>query len=156
MAQNTLEYKGYTGSIAVSVNDGVLHGKVEFINDLVTYEGESIPELKLSFEEAVDDYLETCSLIGKKPDKKLSGSFNIRIGSELHKEVALEALRSNTSINEVVKNAIEDSLGANKELHLHIHSDVHGHFKNKSTKEVSSWDYKEWPSNVVQLYGNRH
>lgn len=138
------------------MDDGVLHGKIEFINDLVTYEGVNVRDLELSFKEAVDDYLETCALIGKAPDKKLSGSFNIRIGSDLHKEVALEALRSASSINEVVRNAIKDSLVSNKELHVHIHSDEHGHFKSKSIKEVASWDSKEWPSNVVQLYGYRH
>lgn len=81
-----LNYKGYFGSIEVSIEDGILHGKIQCINDIVTYEAETPNELKSAFEEAVTDYLETCKELGKSPDKPMSGSFNIRIGSELHKK----------------------------------------------------------------------
>ena len=34
-----LEYKGYFGSVEYSDEDEVFHGRLEFIRDLVTYEG---------------------------------------------------------------------------------------------------------------------
>lgn len=67
-----LSHKGYNGSIETSVADDTLHGKILFINDLVTYEAQSVAQLKAEFADAVDDYLETCSAIGKKPEKTLS------------------------------------------------------------------------------------
>jgi predicted HicB family RNase H-like nuclease len=55
-----LEYRGYFGSVAYSDEDGVLHGRLEFIRDLVTYEGKDAKGITAAFQEAVDDYLELC------------------------------------------------------------------------------------------------
>ena len=62
-----LEYKGYLGSVEYSDEDEVLHGRLEFIRDLVTYEGEDAKGIKAAFQEAVDDYLELCEAEGRKP-----------------------------------------------------------------------------------------
>ncbi len=56
---DTLKFRGYTGSLVFSNDDQVFHGKVLGISDLVTFEGRSIDELKGAFEEAVADYEET-------------------------------------------------------------------------------------------------
>ncbi|MCA3367380.1 MAG: hypothetical protein INF79_17375 [Roseomonas sp.] len=66
-----LEYKGYFGSVAYSAEDGVLHGRLEFIRDLVTYEGKDTKGIKAAFQEAVDDYVELCELEGRKVDVPL-------------------------------------------------------------------------------------
>lgn len=50
-------YKGYLGSVAYSEKDQVFFGKIEGINGLVNFEGESVKELTNAFHEAVDDYL---------------------------------------------------------------------------------------------------
>ena len=63
-----LEYKGYFGSIEYSNEDGVLHGRLEFIRDLVTYEGKDAKGIRAAFREAVDDYLELCEAEGRKAD----------------------------------------------------------------------------------------
>jgi predicted HicB family RNase H-like nuclease len=52
-----LEYEGYFGSVEYSDEDKVLHGRLEFIRDLVTYEGTDAKGLKRAFHQAVDDYL---------------------------------------------------------------------------------------------------
>jgi predicted HicB family RNase H-like nuclease len=52
-----LEYKGYFGSVAYSDEDGVLHGRLEFIRDLVTHEGKDAKGIRAAFREAVNDYL---------------------------------------------------------------------------------------------------
>ena len=64
---NTLKYKGYIGSVAYSEPDKVFFGKLEGIDALVNYEGESVAELTAAFHEAVDDYLALCEDIGQKP-----------------------------------------------------------------------------------------
>ncbi|XTD39774.1 type II toxin-antitoxin system HicB family antitoxin [Citrobacter murliniae] len=79
---NMLKYKGYFGSVEFSLEDRVLHGKIQCVNDLVTYEAENLDGLQLAFEEAVDDYLDTCKALNKEPEKPMSGTFNVRIGSE--------------------------------------------------------------------------
>lgn len=60
-----LKYKDFYGSIELSYEDKILHGKIECINDLVTYEAETINDLEAAFREAVDDYLDTCKSLGK-------------------------------------------------------------------------------------------
>jgi predicted HicB family RNase H-like nuclease len=67
---NTLTYNGYTGSVEFSEEDNVFFGKLEGINALVNYEGESVSELKNAFKEAVTDYLEFCKAESITPEKK--------------------------------------------------------------------------------------
>ena len=66
-----LEYKGYLGSVEYSDEDEVLHGRLEFIRDLVTYEGKDAKGIRAAFREAVDDYLELCEAEGRKADLTL-------------------------------------------------------------------------------------
>ena len=64
---NTMTYKGYLGSVNYSDKDQVFFGKVEGINGLVNFEGESVKELTAAFHEAVDDYLAYCEDEGIEP-----------------------------------------------------------------------------------------
>lgn len=105
-----LEYSGYYATLHFSAVDEVFHGKVMGINDLITFEGASVKELKKAFKESVEDYLKTCKALKKDPDKTFKGSFNIRIPVELHREAAMAASLKNMSLNDFVKNAIHFTL----------------------------------------------
>jgi len=48
-----------------------------------------VASLRASFEAAIDDYLALCEEKGIEPDKPFKGSFNVRIGSQLHRQAAL-------------------------------------------------------------------
>ena len=102
-----LEYKSYYASVHFGSEDEVFHGKIIGINDLVSFEGTTVKELKAAFHEAVDDYLETCKELGKEPEKTYKGSFNIRISPELHRQAAQYALLRGISLNDFVRNAID-------------------------------------------------
>ena len=65
---NTMTYKGYIWSVAFSEKDNVFFGKIEGINGLVNFEGESVKELTEAFHEAVDDYLAYCEDEGIEPE----------------------------------------------------------------------------------------
>lgn len=73
--KNYLEYKGYLGTARFSADDKVFCGKIQGINDLILFEGESVSELENSFKESVDDYLETCKEIGREPNKNFQRKF---------------------------------------------------------------------------------
>lgn len=107
---NGLLHKGYAGSTEVSHEDGCLHGRVLFIDDLITYEADTVPELQAAFKEAVDRYLEHCKAIGKSSAKPCSGTFNVRIGEVLHRRAAVAAAVAGQSLNEFVARAIEATL----------------------------------------------
>lgn len=51
------EYRGFRGTIEYSFEDGVHFGIIRDIDDLVTYEADTIVNLEKEFHEAVDDYL---------------------------------------------------------------------------------------------------
>lgn len=101
-----LQYKNYYGSVHFSAEDEVFFGKIIGINDLVSFEGASVKELKRSFQEAVKDYLDTCRKLKKEPNKTYKGTFNVRITSDLHKQAAVVAAQNNISLNDFVKTAI--------------------------------------------------
>ena len=46
---NTMTYKGYLGSVAYSEKDNVFFGKIEGIDGMVNFEGESVAELTQAF-----------------------------------------------------------------------------------------------------------
>lgn len=111
-----LSYRGYFGSYEICFEDNALHGKIEFINDLVTFEAESPEELKREFEGAVDDYLETCEMVGKEPDKTMTGNFNVRIGEELHKKLAIDSMKRGTSINNTLIHALNSYFNSQEQV----------------------------------------
>ena len=107
---NTLKYKGYIGSVGYSEPDQVFFGKIEGIDGLVNYEGESVAELTAAFREAVEDYLAFCEDHGVKPEKSYSGSFNVRIPPVTHREIANRASEAGISINAFVKNILNEAV----------------------------------------------
>jgi predicted HicB family RNase H-like nuclease len=111
-----LEYKGYFGSVEYSDEDEVFHGRLEFIRDLVAYEGTDVKGLKQAFHEAVDDYLALCAEEGRKPDVPLKGSFNVRPGRELHRRAMIFAHRKGLNLNTVVSDALRHYLDREDKL----------------------------------------
>lgn len=55
---NILNYKDHQAEIHFSAEDEIFYGKL-IGNDLVSFEGTTVKELKKAFQEAVDDYLVT-------------------------------------------------------------------------------------------------
>lgn len=130
---NMLKFNGYYGSVEFSLEDSILHGKIQCINDLVTYEADTLPALQAAFEEAVTDYLQTCEELGRDADKTMSGTFNVRIGQNLHKSAFLAACNAGQSLNDYVKAAVEEKLSNKKEFHFH--------FEQKETTKISSHSF---------------
>lgn len=97
--KDMMKYKDYYGSVHYSDEDLVFYGKIEFVRTLVSYEGTDVKSLRQAFEEAVDDYLDTCKEQGKEPEKPFKGTFNVRIGPELHQRVAVAAAQRGVSLN---------------------------------------------------------
>ena len=71
---NTMEYKGYVGSVEFSEEDGLFYGKVMGIRALISYEGSTAAELVNDFHGAVDDYLALCEEKHTEPERAYKGS----------------------------------------------------------------------------------
>lgn len=112
---NTMEYKGYIGSVEYSEPDQILFGKVQGIQSLISYEGTSVSELVEDFHSAVDDYLALCDAEGKAPERAFKGSFNVRFKNpELHKRATVYAYNHNVSLNSVVEESVAEYLVTRK------------------------------------------
>ena len=106
--KNTMSYKGYYGSVEFSYDDNVFYGKIIGINDRITYEGDNVKYLRQDFKDAVDEYLETCSQLGKNPEKVYKGTFNVRITPTLHRQLALYSASTGKTLNATVEEAIRN------------------------------------------------
>ena len=111
-----LQYKDYYANVHFSADDDVFHGRLIGINDLVSFEGTTVKELKHAFHEAVEDYIETCADLGKQPDKTYKGSFNVRIPSDLHRQAAIFSAVKKISLNDFVRHAIDFTLTKFRDL----------------------------------------
>ena len=112
------------GSMDVSVEDACLIGRLLFIDDIITYEGETVPELIANFKAAVDRYLAHCTHTGKPANKPYSGTFNVRIGPELHRAAVVTANSASLNLNEFVADAIKAAIDkdlAPTVMHNHNH-----------------------------------
>lgn len=110
----TFSYKGYTGSIEVSEEDNCLFGRVLDLpkDTMITYEGETVSQLREDFIGAVDDYIAYCDEAGISPCKSYSGSLNIRISSETHRRIAQLAKKDGLSINAFIRQALDKQIAS--------------------------------------------
>ena len=105
--KNTITYKDYIGTVHFSEEDMVFFGKVIGITDSISFEGDTVESLVEDFHAAVDEYLAFCAECGKEPQQQYKGSFNVRIGADLHRRASLGASAKNISLNSYVEQAIE-------------------------------------------------
>lgn len=117
---DVLKYKDYEGTAELDMERKVCRGKILFIDDLVTYEADTPAKLQYEFEAAVDDYIETCSSLGREPQKPLRGQFNVRIPPAMHKDAVLRALTDKVKLNDVVVRALNAFLYANADVNHNI------------------------------------
>ncbi|EQA34832.1 HicB family protein [Leptospira inadai serovar Lyme str. 10] len=108
--KDILSYKDFIGSVHYSDEDEIFYGKLEEIDDLVTFEGKSVSELKKSFKDTVEDYISLCSKHGKPLFKSFRGTFNVRINPDLHRKAVRKSLVLGISLNQFVQSAIEKEI----------------------------------------------
>jgi len=107
---NTMEYRGYVGSVEFSETDGLFFGKVMGLRALLSYEGRTAQELVTDFHAAVDDYLALCASEGTEPEKAYKGSFHVRVSPELHKKLVICAAAQQMSLNSFVEKALANAV----------------------------------------------
>lgn len=84
-------------------------GRLSLLRPLISYEGESAKKIVKAFHEAVDEYLSDCEERGKEPDRPFKGTFNVRVGEELHRKLVIAATKKKLSLNNYVKRLLEES-----------------------------------------------
>lgn len=108
--KDILNFKGFIGSVHFSADDKVFFGKIEGINDLITFEGETVKELTDAFQYVVDEHIKDCESENIAPEKSYKGSFNVRLTPELHRRIAVSAKMRGESINKFVSDTLSRSV----------------------------------------------
>lgn len=67
-----LKYKDYSGVLEEDLEANILFGRVIDINDVITFQGETVEEARQAFQDSVEDYLEFCNELGRDPEKPLN------------------------------------------------------------------------------------
>ena len=97
---NTMTYKGHTARVDFDDAEGIFSGRLLGISDVVGFHADNVPELRAAFEDAVDDYVETCARIGKQPEKPASGKLMLRIPPDVHRAALVAAESAGTTLNQ--------------------------------------------------------
>ena len=102
-----MEYKGYRGVVAFDDEVDIFHGEVVGTRDVITFQGQSVEELRSAFRLSVDEYLEFCADRGKAPDKPFSGEIPLTIRPEIHRAATAAAQAEGKSLNQWLSETIE-------------------------------------------------
>ncbi len=109
---DTLQYKGFIGSVHFAAEDRVFYGKVEGVNDLISFEGSTVDDLEQGFRYMVDEHIKDCKRNNKPIDKSYKGNLNIRLTPELHKKASHKALLKGISLNQYINEAIKKEISS--------------------------------------------
>ena len=96
---NFMSYKGYTTSMGFDAEDKIIVGRVQDVDDIISFHGGSVSEFESNFHAAIDDYLAASKELGSAPEKPASGKVMLRIAPEVHAAALKAAARSGTSLN---------------------------------------------------------
>jgi len=101
-----LTYKGFIAEVDYDDNAEVFFGTVINVQTVMSFRGASVAELKASFKDVVDLYLDDCRRDGLDPEKPFSGKITIRLPPVLHRRVAIKAASRKESMNQYLEDLI--------------------------------------------------
>ena len=111
----TLTHEGYTATLDIDQEANVFHGRVIGAHSVLTFEGETLEELRQAFADTVADYRDWCHERGVEPEKAYSGMLSLRITPDLHRRVAEKAAEAGESVNQFIEDRLEEVTHADAE-----------------------------------------
>ena len=106
---NTMNYRGYTASMAFDTDDKIIVGRVVDIDDIITFHGDSVGEFEVAFHAVIDDYIAACKQTGTAPEKPASGKLMLRVAPTVHAAALKAAARSGVSLNKWAEKALSSA-----------------------------------------------
>jgi predicted HicB family RNase H-like nuclease len=104
-------YKGYLARIAFDEQANLFHGEAINTRDVVTFQGQSIDELRQALADSLEDYLSVCAERGEAPDQPFSGRFTVQLSPEQHRKITLAAEKAGKDVAQWVAEALEQAVG---------------------------------------------
>lgn len=94
-----MEYKGYLAHVTFDDEFNIFHGEVTNIRDVITFQGQSVEELRQAFQDSVDDYWEFCNERGEEPERPFSGKLTLRFSPEQYRKLILAAEKGGKTVD---------------------------------------------------------
>ena len=66
---NFISYKDYSTSMVSDTEDKIIVGRVQDVDDIISFHGASVAECESNFHAAIDDYLAASEELGSAPEK---------------------------------------------------------------------------------------
>lgn len=115
-----MEYKNYLGHVSFDDEADFFHGEVINTRDVITFQGQSVQELRQAFRDSIDEYLAWCEERGKTPDKPFSGKLMIRIDPSLHRTMFFSAKQEGKSLNKWIEEHLLSSIPNSSEQSINF------------------------------------
>ena len=103
---NTMKYKGYTALIEFSDEDGCLIGKVLGIRDVIVFDGNTVEEIRTTFHDMIDHYIEACAKAGREPNQPVS-EIMIPVSPELYAKASRKAEYDGVPVRKIMETALQ-------------------------------------------------
>lgn len=153
-----IEYKGYIGAVDFDPEIDLFHGTVINTNDVITFYGSSVSELREEMQKSIEGYLEFCTEQGITPEKPFSGEFTIQMSPEMHCKLALNAERLNLDFNVYLQEVLEKAVFSLEKYLLKSNlpeSDIEWTIdmvRNSLSQELRAYYEKTYPEEKLNLY----
>ena len=92
-------HRGYCAKIEYSEELGCLVGRVSDIQHEISFQGDSVENIRKAFEQAVDGYLTGCTERNEEPEKPSEPRSVVHVSAALHSLIAIAAKQENKSVN---------------------------------------------------------
>ena len=104
-----MEYKDYLGKVEFDDEADIFHGEVVNIRDVITFEGQTVDEIRQAFEDSIEDYFAFCAERGEEPEQPFSGRFTVQLSPEEHRRVILAAIKAGKRLDSWVADVLEQA-----------------------------------------------
>lgn len=109
---NLMTVEGYHAKIEYDEELDLFRGEILGLNGGADFYGKNPKELRTEFKKSLQVFLDVCQEKGLEPRRNFSGKFNLRISSELHERLAIEAQAQGKSINTLAQEALQERVAS--------------------------------------------
>ncbi len=106
---NSMNHKGYAAGIAFDERDNIFVGRVLGLRAVISFHGETVVELRVAFETAIEEFLRDCKEQGLRPENPASGKLMLRVPPEVHSAALVAAQAAGKSLNQWAADVLEEA-----------------------------------------------
>ncbi len=101
-----MNYKGYLAQIEFDDEMEIFHGEVINIRDVITFQGQSVAELRQAFQDSIEDYFDFCAERDETPESPVAGILTIRFSPEQQQRILQAANSSGKAFSDWIAHSL--------------------------------------------------